>query len=85
MLIFKIKIRSYQQRSQFILDSLRVEYDSVDITDVGNEELKDMIKEKCKHRNGQPPKTPQFFNDEIYCGVILHIHLNLLFFRLIIY
>lgn len=65
------QIRSYQQRSQFILDSLRVDYESVDITDVGNEEIKNIIKEKCKHRNDQPPKTPQFFNDDIYCGVTI--------------
>jgi len=62
------EIRSYQQRAQFILDSLRVDYDSVDVTDPFNEDAKDMIKEKCKHRNDQPPKTPQFFNDDVYCG-----------------
>lgn len=51
------------------MDSLRVDYESIDITDPGHEEDKDMIKEKCKHRNDQLPKTPQFFNDDTYCGV----------------
>lgn len=66
------QVRSYQQRSQFILDSLRVDYESIDVTDPAHEDAKGMIKEKCKHRNGQPPKTPQFFNDDVYCGVISH-------------
>ena len=67
--LISFQIKSQQQRAQLVLDSAQVRYEAIDITDPGHEEDKEMIKQKCKHRNDRPPRTPQFFNDDTYCGV----------------
>jgi len=52
-----------------ILDSLKVNYETIDITEPGHDQEKEMIKEQCKKREGQTiPLTPQFFNEDDYCG-----------------
>ncbi|KAI1294936.1 SH3 domain-binding glutamic acid-rich -like protein [Halotydeus destructor] len=62
------EVKKHQQRALFVLDSLRVEYQGIDICDAGHDEDKEMIKEVCKRRKDAPPLTPQFFNDDEYCG-----------------
>lgn len=66
---FLFKVKKRQQRAQFIMDSLGVNYEKIDITEPEYEAEKLRMKEVCKSRNDQQPLPPQFFNDEEYCGV----------------
>lgn len=53
-----------------ILDSLKVNYETIDITEPGHEEEKERMKEVCKKRNDSSVALPpQFFNEDDYCGV----------------
>lgn len=53
-----------------IMDSLNIKYDVVDVTEPGNEKDKEQMQAVCKRRDPQKsPSPPQFFNDDIYCGV----------------
>ncbi|XP_074601664.1 SH3 domain binding glutamate rich protein Sh3beta [Brevipalpus obovatus] len=61
------EVKKRQQRAQFIMDSLRIDYEKIDITEPDFEEEKQRMK-ICKSRNDQPALPPQFFNDEKYCG-----------------
>jgi len=52
-----------------ILDSLKVDYKAIDITEPGNEQERDHFKEVCKKRDPEPiAYPPQFFNEDNYCG-----------------
>ncbi|XP_053213080.1 SH3 domain-binding glutamic acid-rich protein homolog [Panonychus citri] len=62
------EVKKHQQRAQFILDSFRIEYEKIDVTEPGFEEEKQRMKEICKQRSDQPALPPQFFNDDQYCG-----------------
>lgn len=65
-----MQIKKRQQRAAMILDSLKVNYETIDITEPGHDEDKELIRERCKKREGQTiPMTPQFFNEDDYCGV----------------
>lgn len=55
------------------MDSLRIDYEKIDITEPDYEEEKQRMK-ICKNRNDQPALPPQFFNDEQYCGVSNFFH-----------
>lgn len=63
-------MKKHQQRALFILDSLRIDYETIDITEAVHEAEKKMIGEVAKKR---PPNNlhshPQFFNDDDYRGV----------------
>ncbi|RWS22562.1 SH3 domain-binding glutamic acid-rich protein-like protein, partial [Leptotrombidium deliense] len=65
---FLQKVKTRQQRALLLLDTLKVKYESIDITEPGHEEDRQMIKEKCNKRDGSVPLPPQFFNDDEYCG-----------------
>lgn len=53
-----------------ILDSLEVEYDIIDVTEPAHQREKDQMQAVCKKRDSQTVALPpQFFNDDIYCGV----------------
>jgi len=71
-------VKKRQQRAQMLLDSLRVKYETVDITEPGHDEEKELMKNVCKKRNNSSVALPpQFFNDDQYCGVnIFSIHLT---------
>ncbi|XP_015788971.1 SH3 domain-binding glutamic acid-rich protein homolog [Tetranychus urticae] len=62
------EVKKHQQRAQFILDSFRIEYEKIDVTEPGFEAEKQLMKEVCKRRNDQTALPPQFFNDDEYCG-----------------
>jgi hypothetical protein len=50
-----------------------VKYETIDITEPGHEEEKELMKNVCKKRNNNTiALPPQFFNDDQYCGVIIH-------------
>ena len=63
------KVKKQQQRALLVLDSLRLDYEAIDVTEPGMEEERERIKEVCKKRNGNVPLPPQFFNGDEYCGV----------------
>lgn len=53
-----------------ILDSLGVQYETVDVTEPGHEKEREQMRTLCKKRNSQTVALPpQFFNDDTYCGV----------------
>ncbi|KAG1662892.1 SH3 domain-binding glutamic acid-rich [Nymphon striatum] len=63
------KIKKHQQRVLLILDSKNIKYELVDITQPDQEDAKELMRNKAKAlREGQPPITPQIFNDDQYCG-----------------
>jgi len=63
------EIKKRQQRACMILDSLRIRYECIDLSESGHEEEKENMKTKCKTRNNQSQAfPPQFFNDDKYCG-----------------
>jgi len=63
------EVKKRQQRAQMLLDSLKVKYDLVDITEPGHESEKELMKNVCKKRNNNAiALPPQFFNDDQYCG-----------------
>jgi len=63
------EIKKYQQRAQMLLDSLRIAYEAIDITEPGHEVEKELMRNVCKKRNNNTiAHPPQFFNDDRYCG-----------------
>lgn len=68
--LFLLQVKKRQQESLLILDTIKIDYKVIDITEPGHEEERDMMKEICKKRNSDPlPLSPQFFNNDDYCGV----------------
>lgn len=66
------QVKKRQQRALFILDSLKIEYEAIDITEPGNQEHNDRFREVCKKSadgENKLPLPPQFFNQDTYCGV----------------
>lgn len=52
------------------MDTVKIDYKVIDITEPGHEEERELLKEVCKKRNSESlPLPPQFFNDDDYCGV----------------
>lgn len=75
--MFQVKKR--QQRALLILDSAHVPYEQVDITEPGREEERNKIFQHCKSKSDAEdyvPLPPQFFNDDVYCGVCSLGHFN---------
>ncbi|RWS14964.1 SH3 domain-binding glutamic acid-rich protein-like isoform X1 [Dinothrombium tinctorium] len=62
------EVKGRQQRALLLLDTLRVDYEKIDITEPGHEQDKEMLKEVCTKRNDSIPLPPQFFNEDDYCG-----------------
>jgi len=53
-----------------ILESKKIPYTAIDITDPGQEEAKDyMVTNATPKPNAKVPVTPQLFNEAEYCGV----------------
>lgn len=64
------EVKKRQQRAQMILDSLDIKYEIIDVTEPGHEKERDQMREVCKKRDSQTVALPpQFFNDDVYCGV----------------
>lgn len=63
-------MKKRQLRAKFLLESYKIKYETVDITDPTTEAEKAKMFAEAKRRNeSSPPLPPQFFNDEKYCGV----------------
>lgn len=61
----------------FILSSLKIEFEVIDITEMGKENEREFMRTQCKLHNKENPLPPQIFNDETYCGVSISVHLFL--------
>ncbi|XP_066601661.1 SH3 domain-binding glutamic acid-rich protein homolog isoform X2 [Prorops nasuta] len=67
--IFTTKqVKKRQQRVFMILDSKNVEYESIDITEPGKEDVKEFMQSNSKARDSKYPLPPQIFNEDDYCG-----------------
>ncbi|XP_054724435.1 SH3 domain-binding glutamic acid-rich protein homolog [Uloborus diversus] len=62
------EIRKRQQRVLFILSSLKIEFEVIDITEMGKEEDREFMRSQCKLHEKEPALPPQIFNEEVYCG-----------------
>lgn len=62
------EIRKQQQRVLFILSSLKIEFEVIDITEMGKEEEREFMRTQCKLHNKEKSLPPQIFNEETYCG-----------------
>lgn len=65
------QVKKRQQRALFILDSLKIDYEAIDITEPGNQEANERFRECKKVGSDKLPLPPQFFNGDTYCGVSL--------------
>lgn len=66
----KKKVKKHQIRAQFLLDSYKIKYELIDISDPLMEKQKEIMLQMAKRRNeSTPPQPPQFFNEDQYCGV----------------
>lgn len=62
------EIRKQQQRVLFILSSLKIEYEVIDITELGKEDERNFMRTQCKLHDRPNALPPQIFCDGEYCG-----------------
>ncbi|KAH9421646.1 SH3-binding, glutamic acid-rich protein [Dermatophagoides pteronyssinus] len=63
------EVKKHQIRAQFLLDSYKIKYELIDISDPLMEKQKEIMLQMAKRRNeSTPPQPPQFFNEDQYCG-----------------
>ncbi|XP_063219081.1 SH3 domain-binding glutamic acid-rich protein homolog [Bacillus rossius redtenbacheri] len=62
------EVKKHQQRVLMILDSKNIDYVTVDITEPGKEDEKELMQQKSNPKDAKHPLPPQLFNDENYCG-----------------
>lgn len=62
------EIRKQQQRVLFILSSLKIDYEVIDITEIGKEDDREFMRTQCKLNNKAAALPPQIFNETDYCG-----------------
>lgn len=68
----KIQVKKHQLRAQFLLDSYKIKYELIDISDPLLESQKEIMLQVAKRRNESiAPQPPQFFNEDQYCGVCI--------------
>ena len=64
-------MKKRQMKAQLLMESKGVEFVKIDITDPGNtDDRKFMQINAVAKNNARHPIPPQFFNEDIYCGVI---------------
>lgn len=87
---FQVKKR--QQRVLMILDSKKITYDVVDISEPGKEAEKEFMQEKSTNKGAtisdQEPRhalPPQIFADDEYCGKWICIEIQMSFWLLLIF
>ena len=73
------EVKKHQQHALFVLAGHSIDFREIDIADPSNESEKELMS-----KNSQPNAKgyiipPQFFNDEIYCGVRRELNLSNLF------
>ncbi|KAG0423063.1 hypothetical protein HPB47_001156, partial [Ixodes persulcatus] len=63
------EVKKKQQRALMILQSIKVPFKSVDITEPGQEEARDFMREHCKKTDaGGCTPPPHFFSGNDYLG-----------------
>lgn len=62
------EVRKHQQRVLFILESLKIEHEVVDITEPDREEDKAFMREACSKHERANALPPQIFNGADYLG-----------------
>ncbi|KAB7496672.1 SH3 domain-binding glutamic acid-rich-like protein [Armadillidium nasatum] len=63
------EVKKNQQRAVMILESKKIPYTIIDITDPANEDSKDYMVETGVPKEGfKIPVTPQIYNEADYCG-----------------
>lgn len=63
------EVKKKQQRALMILQSIKVPFKSIDITEPGQEEARDFMREHCKKNDaGVCTPPPHFFSGNDYCG-----------------
>ncbi|CAL1271441.1 unnamed protein product [Larinioides sclopetarius] len=62
------EIRKQQQRVLFILSSLKIDFEVIDITEMGKENEREFMRTQCKLHNKPNPLPPQIFNEDDYLG-----------------
>ncbi|XP_054716245.1 SH3 domain-binding glutamic acid-rich protein homolog isoform X2 [Uloborus diversus] len=62
------EVRKQQQRVLFILQSLPIDLQVIDITEPGRDEDLTYMQEEAKKHNKSTQLPPQIFNDDKYCG-----------------
>lgn len=65
-----MQVKKKQQRALMILQSIKVPFKSIDITEPGQEEARDFMREHCKKTDaGGCTPPPHFFSGNDYLGV----------------
>lgn len=63
------EVKKHQLRAQFLLDSYKIKYEMVDVSDPVEELSREkMLREAKRRTETQPPQPPQFYNEDEYCG-----------------
>ncbi|GFW48276.1 SH3 domain-binding glutamic acid-rich protein homolog [Trichonephila clavipes] len=62
------EIRRKQQRVLFVLSSLKIDFEVIDITEMGKEKEREFMRTQCQNNNKPKALPPQIFNEETYCG-----------------
>ena len=76
------QVKKRQLRAQFLLDSCKIKYEVVDISDQTQEVSREKMLREGKRRNeNNPPQPPQFFNEDEYCGVSFLFKIFIAFFK----
>ena len=79
-IFFFLQMVTHQHRILMIMESMKFDYEVVDIAGPGMDEAKDFMRANSKKKEGtRHALPPQIFNEEKYCGVSL-IPTNLLSF-----
>ena len=68
--IFSLQMVTHQHRILMIMESMKFEYEVVDIAGPGMDDAKDFMRANSKKKeNERHALPPQIFNGEKYCGV----------------
>lgn len=62
-------MRKLQQRVLFILQSLPIDLQVIDVTEPGRDDDLNFMQETVKKHDKKTQLPPQIFNDDAYCGV----------------
>lgn len=72
-----MQVKKRQQRVLMILDSKKITYEVIDISEPGKESEKEFMQEKSTNKGAtisdQEPRhalPPQIFSDDEYCGML---------------
>ena len=71
---------THQHRILMIMESMKFEYEVVDIAGPGMDDAKDFMRANSKKKeNERHALPPQIFNGEKYCGVSFYLELKIVY------